>query len=258
MELPSEILSKLIDKSIFSDTMVELTWQEVKNEAEKNSLVLFPISVVEEHGPHMDLSPDIYQPNIVCKLVRYKLKAKNISSIIAPPFYWGINNATGRFPGSFTVKPETFKSFLFDTIECLKSWGFKRIFTLNFHGDQLHCSTLDSAINEIRKDLEVEVLNLLSLSKELIKDHAPFFSERKATYRPDLHAGAMETARIFAFFPDKVNVEMAKKLKPQSSFADPLGYVGDPANFEVEDGKESLEKLSIFYTHVIETFLKKA
>ena len=256
MSLSPEMFTRLTDKSIFSDTMVELTWQEVEEEAKRNSLVLFPISVVEEHGPHMDLSPDIYVPNIVFKLIKYKLKEKNINSIIAPPFYWGINKVTKRFPGSFTVKPETFKAFLFEIVECLKSWGFKKIFILNFHGDSLHCSTLNAAVNEMRNEFRIDIHDLLTLSKEIIKDHKPFFPPKSAKYKPDIHAGAIETSRIFAFFPDKVKINIAKTLKPQSSFNNPLGYVGDPAHFEEENGKESIENLSDFYVHVIELFLK--
>jgi creatinine amidohydrolase len=252
--IKSESLS---DKSIFSDTMVELTWQEVKKEAERDSIVLFPISVIEEHGPHKDLSPDIYGANIICKLIKFKLAEKGINSIIAPPYYWGINKATGRFPGSFTVKPETFKALLFDTMECLKSWGFTKVFTLNLHGDSLHCSTLESSIKEIRNNLGIDAYNLFSLSKELIKNHQPFRPARSGKFSPDYHAGAVETALIRAYHPDKVNVEMAKKLKPQVSFDEPLGYVGDPANFELENEKEASIKIAEFYMQVIETFLKK-
>ncbi len=86
------------------------------------------------------------------------------------------------------------------------------------------------------------------LSKALIEGHEPF--------RPDYHAGATETALVWAYHPDKVNVEMAKKLKPQSSFDDPLGYVGDPASFELENEKEASNKIAEFYVHVIETFLE--
>jgi creatinine amidohydrolase len=244
--------------SIFSETMVEMSWQEVKKEAENKSIVLFPISVVEEHGPHMDLSPDIYGANIICKLIKYKLGEDNIQSIIAPPYYWGINKATGRFPGSFSVRPETFKAVLFDIIGCLKSWGFTKVFAFNIHGDSLHCSTLESSINDIRRDLRIDVYNLFSLSKQVIKNHEPFRSTRDGKYSPDYHAGATETALMWAYYPNKVKVEIAEGLKPQSSFEEPLGYVGDPASFKLENEKEASIKIAEFYVKVIEIFLNKA
>lgn len=250
------IAKNLFDKSIFNDTMVELTWQEVEQEAEKKSIILFPISVVEEHGPHMDLSPDIYGANIICKLIKHRLAVSGINSIIAPPYYWGINKATGRFPGSFTVKPETFKAILFDIIRCLATWGFTKVFTLNLHGDSLHCLTLDSSIDEIRNELGIDVYNLFSLSKQIISSHEPFRAVRSDKISPDYHAGAAETALIWAYYPDKVKVEIAKKLKPQSSFDEPLGYVGDPASFDLENEIEASNKIADFYTQVIVTFLE--
>ena len=246
---------KLCDLSIFNETMVEMTWQEVKKEAENKSIVLFPISVVEEHGPHMDLSPDIYGAQIICKLIKYKLNEHGINSIIAPPYYWGINEATGRFPGSFTVKPETFKAVLFDIIECLKTWGFTNIFTFNVHGDSKHCITLEESISEIREKLGISVYNLFSLSKKIIDSHEPFRANRDGKFSPDYHAGATETALMWTYFPNKVKVKIAEELNPQSSFNEPLGYVGDPASFKLENEKDASIKISEFYVKVIETFI---
>ncbi len=53
---------------------------------------------------------------------------------------------------------------------------------------------------------------------------------RKSRYEPDYHAGAIETAVMHTFYPQKVNGKLAKELKPQNTW-DPLGYCGDPASF---------------------------
>jgi len=44
--------------SIFSDTMADMTFQQIEDAAKKNIPVLFPIAVIEEHGPHMCLGTD--------------------------------------------------------------------------------------------------------------------------------------------------------------------------------------------------------
>jgi creatinine amidohydrolase len=247
---------KQSDKSIFTDTMVEMTWEDVKKEAERESVVLFPIAVIEEHGPHMDLSPDIYLTYYVCKLIKQNLEKKGIRAIIAPPYYWGINQSTGMFPGSFTVKPETFTALLSDSIECLKSWGFTKVFTCNLHGDPLHRSTLESAVYTIRTNLKIDVYNVDSLSSIVEIQNPPVFPAiRSGKYSPDYHAGADETSMMWSCYPDKVNIELAKKLKPQSTF-EPLGYVGDPASFELEKGLDSLSATAEYAALLIEAFLK--
>lgn len=57
---------------------------------------------------------------------------------------------------------------------------------------------------------------------------------RVEKYEPDYHAGANETACMYTIYPQKVNVELARKLPPQDSFY-PLGYCGDPANYILEN-----------------------
>lgn len=41
---------------------------------------------------------------------------------------------------------------------------------------------------------------------------------RENRYKPDYHAGAIETAQMYAFFPEKVRCDVAKTLKPQDDF----------------------------------------
>lgn len=153
---------KSFDKSIFGDTMVEMTWEEIKKEADNGAIVLFPIAVVEEHGPHMNLSPDIYLTCLDCRLLKKRLEKKGIRALIAPVYYWGINSDKNlrKFPGTFSVKPETFKAILKDNMECLKLWGFKEIFCVNLHGDPRHRSVLDSSIDEIRKTSGIDVYDV--------------------------------------------------------------------------------------------------
>jgi len=55
-------------------------------------------------------------------------------------------------------------------------------------------------------------------------------------FQPDAHAGATETAVALKYFPGEVNTEVARTLKPQATWH-PLGYVGDPANFDKVDLK---------------------
>ncbi len=46
--------------TIFEDTLADMTFLEVEESARNNAVVLFPIAVIEEHGPHMCLGTDVY------------------------------------------------------------------------------------------------------------------------------------------------------------------------------------------------------
>ncbi|HYH02070.1 MAG TPA: creatininase family protein [Bacillota bacterium] len=221
------------DFSIFADTMVEMTWPEVQQSVEREDIVLFPIGVIEAHGPHLDLSPDVYMAYLFSKLLRQKLAAKGIGCIIAPPYYWGIAQDVRKYPGTFSVRPETFKAMLVDIFCSLDSWGFTKVFINNAHGDRLHVATIEAAIQEVRDKLKLQVYRLSKLDVEVV--NPPVFpAAREGGFKPDYHAGANETAAMWTFYPQKVRFQVAKELKPQATF-DPLAYCGDPASFELEN-----------------------
>ena len=42
------------------NTMMGMTYEEVEDAVKKNAIVLFPVGVVEAHGPHLPLGTDIF------------------------------------------------------------------------------------------------------------------------------------------------------------------------------------------------------
>ena len=94
--------------------MIKKNWTEIKQSAEKGNKLLFPIGVIEEHGPHLPLGSDIYYSTGMCELVSEELKKRGQDALIVPGYYWGINFCTGAFPGSFSLKPDTMKQVLFE------------------------------------------------------------------------------------------------------------------------------------------------
>jgi creatinine amidohydrolase len=232
--------------SIFDETMVDMTWPQIQKAAEQKAIVLLPVGVMEEHGPHMGLASDIYISYLLCKFARRELETKGIKTLIAPPYYWGINTQTGEFPGSFTVKPETLKAMIYDILESLKNWGFTRVGVISLHGDYEHQRIIYEAVREAKNKLKIEA--------EIINP-APSYIKPFSSY--DKHAGAFETGVIAHFFPNEVDVGTAKILETQYSFY-PLGYWGDPAGFNKEEGKKYIISYSLDIANAIQQYLKVA
>lgn len=218
--------------SIFEDTMVEMTWQEVQAAADRGAVVLLPVGIVEAHGPHMDLSPDFYISGLYCRFLKQELEALGIEAIIAPNVYWGIGGAMAKYAGTFSVSPETFKGLLTDILQSLQSWGFKKVFIFNAHGNPMHVNILQEVAETQSNSLEFAAYCLWKLDFE-VDCKLQYPDMREDGLEPDIHAGAVETSQMYAFFPEKVRREIALTLTPSKSF-DPLAYYGDPASFEKE------------------------
>ena len=55
--------------SIFDGTMVDLTYPVIEQAAKDHAAILWPMGVIEEHGPAMPLGTDIYQATARMKRV---------------------------------------------------------------------------------------------------------------------------------------------------------------------------------------------
>lgn len=254
-----------MNTSIFEDTMAMMNWQEVESAGKGRQIVLFPLGVIEEHGPHISLASDINWSHYMCRMVKKELKRKGQDSVIAPPYYWGINHCTGVFPGSFSLKSDTMKQVLFEIFENLKNFEFHDIYCFSYHGDAMHVKTIVEAIKaanqilHIRVRLVVEAMDLSlygwSGDEDFILVSNPdypmeWFEEQEPSEQGllDIHAGAFETAVMNHMCPEQVDLTIARELKSSSLDKEgmmkwlqggtstkevvPLGYAGNPAGYE--------------------------
>lgn len=140
-----------VKTDFFSGTMAEMTFEQLESCDKKETAVLFPVGVIEEHGPHLPLATDILSSLEECRLIGAELERMGRKYLIAPPYYWGINHCTGGFGGSFSLRPETMRAVLCDILGNLHSFGFDKVYLDNAHGDPVHVSTLLAACWEARR-----------------------------------------------------------------------------------------------------------
>jgi creatinine amidohydrolase len=268
--------------SIFDDTLVDMTWPEIENAIQQNSAILFPIGVIEEHGPHTSLAVDMYVSYMISRLIKRGLAEHRIPTLIAPPYYWGINTLTGCFPGSFSVRLETMQAVLRDSLESLKSWGVKSVFFINWHAEFHHNMAVLGAVKQIDSsggfkaysvltDYESRGLKLTGKEDGLIVVKTPPPPSAPTQYL-DLHAGSLETGLMLNYFPDQVKSDIVRSLEPTRFTIDDLkairnggnearrlisrGYFGDPSRFDLESSRKYLEGRARDFAAAIESLLK--
>lgn len=261
---------------IFKDTMVNMKWTDIQNYVGKNALVLLPLGVIEEHGPHLCLGTDIYIAHIQCMFIKEKFKEKGVEAVIAPPFYWGICQATGSFIGSFKTRKETVKAVLFDIMASLAEFGFKNVYGINAHSDIEHSVALIEAFKEVTEKLEINAS--YTFSKDIMHHYGlngeePYICPIKSqTIRisssefPDVHAGDIETAAMSTFYPHLTDTEKAKALPPVTLGDDKIwtwllgghtkelsseGYLGAPADFESVEVLDNFHDIALRVSEAI-------
>jgi creatinine amidohydrolase len=268
--------------NILEETMAHMTYAQIEEGARKGAIILFPTGVIEEHGPHLPLSVDVYGSYLQSRAIKKELEVKEIQALIAPPFYWGINIATGSFGGSFTSREETVVSVLVDAMASLKRWGFQRVFFVNHHLDSGHVQALDRAARKGRAEIGIEAFLLMDslIAKRLrFKGDEEHILIHKSLILPgppsaylNIHAEAYETSFMWYYVPDLVNFEVWKTLKPtnltlqdlevwskggsEARKVTPQGYFGDPAAADPERGREEIETFGKVAAEAIETFLR--
>lgn len=62
--------------------MITKNWTEISRLANEGCKVLFPLGVIEEHGPHLPLGSDIFWSQKMCELVRDELKKNGQDSLL--------------------------------------------------------------------------------------------------------------------------------------------------------------------------------
>jgi len=272
-----------MDTSIFAETMANLNWKQIEDLAGKNTIVLLPCDPLEEHGPSMPIAVDIYLSYILTKKIKAFLDEREHEVVIAPPVYWGICNATGAFPGSFTVRKETFKALVFDILACLQRWGFEQVFLISMHGDPPHRNAIIEAISEARLGTGIRCRQIVPYRRYIYSGYKGYENcilvaskdaEQVWAYylqMQDIHAGSMEASFMASYYPELIDIDGIQKLSPtsldaqglqkwQSGWSEsraviPDGYFGNPAMIEVNRMEELLEREAKSHSELIDRYL---
>jgi len=215
--------------NLMSGTMAEMTATAIQASAERGAAALLPIGVIECHGPHLPTGTDAFIALQLCKLVqRYALEIGH-ETVIAPPFYWGINGVLADFPGSFNIKPETSHALLTDVIESLLANKFRDVLLVSHHGDRVHNEMIRDVLETFHGSGHTGARWLYApfrwrmferigrTGKEPIWvpwEPTSALENFRLTGTLGVHADEYETAAIVRYFPDTVDYAALSKAKP--------------------------------------------
>ncbi len=209
----------------------DMTSEEIRNKQKETRTVIVPISPIEQHGPHLTISPD--------HLIGYEVSrkaAEETGVFCLPPLTLGYNHKGSSFPGTVSISTETLKSVVRDLCSSLERTGFRRIIIISGHAGGGH-------VRAIKETVEGH-------------DNISFFTVRDLTSKvvgglidtkDDRHAGEKETSLMLYLAPGHVRMDRAVSSFPdypdditpeEYMRGNPSGVYGDPTKATKEKGEK--------------------
>jgi creatinine amidohydrolase len=144
-----------------------MTWPEAKAALARAEAALVPVGSFEQHGPHGTFELDTGRAYGFGKLLAARLYPR---VVLAPAVTIGVSYHHMNFPGTVTLRPETFIDVVYDVVWSLAQHGIDKFFILNGHGGNI--PALGVLIVKLKQELGVKAAwtSFTSLGREVIQE----------------------------------------------------------------------------------------
>jgi creatinine amidohydrolase len=196
--------------------LAEMTWPEAKEALDQAEVALVAAGSFEQHGPHGTFELDTGRAYGFGKLLATRLYPQ---VVLAPAVPLGVSYHHMNFPGTITLRPDTFIAMLYDVVWSLRRHGIHKFFILNGHGGNI--PSLGVLIVKLRQELGVKAAwtSFTSLGKEVI--------ESRVTSKPRGHACEGEVSQALYLAPHTVRPDA---LVPGEHLGYPYRHLGEGFN----------------------------
>ncbi len=245
--------------------LAELSFKRIDALDRERTVVLFSVSPLEEHGPHLPVGADVFHSEFfnqeLAKRIISEKPGWNV--IIGPPI--PIGSSAFDHAGTLLVRPRTVRSATLDYGAALARHDFRYILVTNAHAGPRHLVALEEAAAAVSRRYGVRMLLvsgpvLWGFLRGQFADRVepllgrPFTPEEREAIRGDSHGGMWETLLLLCSRPDLVEKDYCALPPVRFNFLDnfrknyplqmgnQLGYVGSPAaaTWELGEAARSL------------------
>ena len=227
----------------------EMSWVEVREAIEKDTIAILPTGCIEQHGPHLPLDCDAASPE---KAVGRACREHGLSAVVLPVLPYGPAIEHMSFPGTISLSQETHLRVVREIVASLLQHGFRRIVIIRGCGGHLG---LEAAVYELWSqqrrqghDVFIEVAPIFAGMEEV-----QAVAQRLFPNCQDVHAGEGETSMVLATRPHLVAMERVPQTRSQApphgswwARAEEIsenGAAGEPRRASAEAGRELLAAL---------------
>ncbi len=116
--------------------IADLNWMQLEHYLEGDDRIILPLGSTEQHA-YLSLATDA----ILAEKVAVDA-AEPLGVPVLPVLAYGLTPYFGAFPGSPSVREETYVAFVGEILESLRGQGFRRFLIVNGHGGNKPVDTL--------------------------------------------------------------------------------------------------------------------
>ena len=246
------------------------SWSEVHKMNRENTIILIPLGSTEQEGTHLPIGVDTYVAEAIAQAV-----AKETGSLVCPALPVGYSEWFLEFPGTISLKIETFTQVLREYISSLIHHGFKKFIFVNGHRGNSPAVDVVSREFIMSHEVQIAMVEIWKIANSLAKD-IPKLKENVFK-----HAGELMTSVMLYLHPDTVNmkrakIEYIKSNKPHFTVKSTLGpaefkgveitlydkaksltesgIMGDPLSATPEKGKIIVNTITSYLVEMINNF----
>lgn len=121
--------------------LAHMTWPQVEEYLKNDQQIIIPVGSTEQHGPTGLFNTDYTTSNCIAIEV-----GERMDVLVAPPVCYGMAEHHLGFPGTISIRPQTYMAYILDVIRSLAGHGFDDIYFLNGHGGNI--APLTAAFSE--------------------------------------------------------------------------------------------------------------
>ncbi len=191
----------------------DLTWLEAEKVLKDYEVVLIALGArTKEHGPHLLLKNDFLMAEYLKDRVIHEVPV-----VVLPTLQYGYYPAFLEYPGSVSLKAETFTNVVIDVCMSMYGYGMRKFYILNTGVSTLR--PLESAAEELKKKgVILRYFNILEADKKI---PAGYLKQEGGT-----HADEGETSMMLYIAPE--TVDMSKAVKDYDARPNRRGLTRDP------------------------------
>jgi creatinine amidohydrolase len=186
-----------------------------------DTVALLPLAAVEQHGNHL---PVVTDTALVTEIAQRAEAALPDTVALLPTLWAGSSHHHFGFPGTVSIRSETYILVLKDLVDSLIASGFRRIVLLNGHGGNV--GPANEALYRIsleHQGLDAPWVTCATYWRLAAQElAAQTFMES-----PNLtHACEYETSMMMGLRTEWIHLDRAQGVRTErrSKFYDPLGY----------------------------------